>query len=276
MSATDATSSGPAAALPQRALVVDDEASLREVLVTMLEAIGVRADGVASGPEALARLEGGPYDLVITDLVMPRMTGWEVIGAIRERGLGVAVVLASGSISNLEDSRRAEELGVVVLRKPFRIGELAAAVTAAVRRAARAPAEAHVAAPPSLGGAPPAGATAPAGAPPTVVRVLQAMHRASEDLQALVAAVDVVVREQERLATQLARLEAEHKSLRQTHEMLVAAHRVDVAALAELRESQARLVRGQERAHQALVALRDQLDRAIRELGGPGEGGGPG
>lgn len=268
--AVDAGSS-PASPRPRRALVVDDEPSLREVMVTMLETLGVRADAVASGVEALAQLARGSYDLVVTDLVMPRMTGWEVIAAIRERGLGVAVVLASGSISNLEESSRAEDLGVVVLRKPFRIGELAEAVAAATRQAAGAP-------------APPVGATrvpvhpenrqGGALAPEesrSVTQVMQAMRRAAQDLQALFAAVDLMVDERERLASQLGQLQADHEELRRVHEALAAAYRVDVTALAELREAYQRLARGHEQAQQTLVALRDELDRVIRELGPPPE-----
>jgi CheY-like chemotaxis protein len=255
------------APLLRRALVLDDDPALRELMTGMLQSLGIETEAVTSGEEALSRLERERYDLVVTDLVMPRMTGWDVIAAIRERGLGVAIVLASGSVGNV-DSRRARGLGATVLPKPFRVAELKAAVAAAAAWAAAAPE-------PAAG---PAGQVAaegearrgsdPAAVPGSVARVMDTMRRAAQDLQALFAAMDVVVGERQELAARLDQLQVEHDSLRREHDAALASHREDVAALAELREAHDLATRRRHEALETLEALRGQLDRCIRDLRG--------
>jgi hypothetical protein len=65
-------------------LVVDDEASMRHVLTLLLEERGISARACASGEDALAELEARPYDAVVTDVRMPRMSGIELLRRARE------------------------------------------------------------------------------------------------------------------------------------------------------------------------------------------------
>ncbi len=65
-------------------LVVDDEPVNRKVLVHQIAAEGYEIGKAASGPEALARIEEHPYDLVLLDIMMPRMTGYEVCRTLRQ------------------------------------------------------------------------------------------------------------------------------------------------------------------------------------------------
>jgi CheY-like chemotaxis protein len=78
-----------ATALPRRILVVDDDDYLREVLTSGLAEDGYRVDGARDGNEALSMLERHAYDLVLSDLQMPRLDGptlYETLGLRRSPG----------------------------------------------------------------------------------------------------------------------------------------------------------------------------------------------
>lgn len=70
---------------PTRLLIAEDTESVRDVLSRQLEKIGVEADFVFNGQEALKALETGLYGLLITDLHMPELDGYGVVGSIREK-----------------------------------------------------------------------------------------------------------------------------------------------------------------------------------------------
>src|SRR3954468_608307 len=65
-------------------LVVDDHTDNRDVMVRRLEREGFRVVGVASGPDALARVKEGGLSLILLDVMMPGMSGIEVLRAVRE------------------------------------------------------------------------------------------------------------------------------------------------------------------------------------------------
>ncbi len=87
-------------------LVVDDERNQREILGSILRSEGYSPILAGSGPEALRSLEREPVDLVITDLVMPGMTGEELIDAVRARSPAVPIILTSayGTIQTAVDA----------------------------------------------------------------------------------------------------------------------------------------------------------------------------
>jgi len=66
-------------------LLVDDNAVVRDMLVDLVESLGYVADAAGGGAEALALFDQNRYDIVLTDLLMPGMSGWEVLAAIRQR-----------------------------------------------------------------------------------------------------------------------------------------------------------------------------------------------
>jgi CheY-like chemotaxis protein len=88
-----------------RILLVDDLAYVREALAELLRSAGFEVTSAASGPAALQELESRGADLVLTDLYMPEMTGWDLVRAIRgrnttnTRGLPVCVGLYSAVLS---------------------------------------------------------------------------------------------------------------------------------------------------------------------------------
>jgi CheY-like chemotaxis protein/anti-sigma regulatory factor (Ser/Thr protein kinase) len=80
----------------QSILVVDDEESVRRLLVSVLESPGRRIDTAADGAEALARVEATPYDLVLTDVRMPGMDGLELLRRIRHASPSTKVIVMTG------------------------------------------------------------------------------------------------------------------------------------------------------------------------------------
>jgi DNA-binding response OmpR family regulator len=113
-----------------RALVVDDAADLRFLMREVLSRSGVAVEEASSGLDALGRLGSDPPDVVILDVQMPDMDGWETLSAIRrQQGDGMGVILCTVR-SHPADAVRAYELGCdAFLAKPFDIRELAAITT---------------------------------------------------------------------------------------------------------------------------------------------------
>jgi GAF domain-containing protein/ActR/RegA family two-component response regulator len=118
----------PAAPASLRVLVVDDEDVVGAVLGDMLAAGGHRVEVASSGREAIGRFESEPFDLVLTDLAMPEMTGWEVARVIKEKAPGVRIVLVSGfGVELSPEDLRAHGVDLV-LAKPLRLRDIESAV----------------------------------------------------------------------------------------------------------------------------------------------------
>jgi DNA-binding response OmpR family regulator len=113
--------------------VINDDAGVRETVRYLLAEFGYDAQTAGDSTSGLARLEEGGWDLVVTDLAMPKMNGWEVIEAIRQRAPRMPIVLVT-AFSDAEVKRRAREWQVPVVTKPFPITMLKAAVVAALYR----------------------------------------------------------------------------------------------------------------------------------------------
>lgn len=111
-------------------LVVDDEDRLRDVLIAVLESAGYIAAGLGSASEALARFDEFEPDLVILDMMMPGVDGFEFLARLRAEPLRshVPVLISSalgGTLSRAIEPRSAETLGIVgVLTKPVAIDAL--------------------------------------------------------------------------------------------------------------------------------------------------------
>jgi len=105
-------------------LVIDDEEPVREILCDILELAGYRAQAAASGPEGLALLKERKYDLVITDLRMPEMNGWEVARAIKGPQPHLPVVLVTAWGKELTRKQTQGNGIAAVVTKPFRSREI--------------------------------------------------------------------------------------------------------------------------------------------------------
>ncbi|HCF60699.1 MAG TPA: hypothetical protein DFS52_22205 [Myxococcales bacterium] len=104
-----------------RLLVVDDSLDILDSLELVLDDMGYAVDTACSGREALERVRGAAYGLVLCDIGMPEMNGWQVAREIRAVSPGTKVFLLTGVADQIaEDDPR---LGLVhgVLPKPFEI-----------------------------------------------------------------------------------------------------------------------------------------------------------
>jgi two-component system KDP operon response regulator KdpE len=114
-------------------LIVDDEKSLRDFVRRNLEVRSFNTLTAANGLEALALFNTHAVDLVILDVMMPRMDGLETIRRIRQGSLTPIIVLSA--LGEEADKIRALNLGADdYLTKPFGVGELLARLQAVLRR----------------------------------------------------------------------------------------------------------------------------------------------
>jgi len=105
-----------------RILLVDDNTIVRDMLVDLVGSLGYHADAAVGGEEALDLFDRGRYGVVLTDLVMPGMSGWEVLAALRQRDPHIPVVIVTGS--PVVGDPRAAQPGVAVLKKPVDVTTL--------------------------------------------------------------------------------------------------------------------------------------------------------
>jgi signal transduction histidine kinase/ActR/RegA family two-component response regulator len=120
-----------------RILLVEDDPRVRAATVGALEDLDYEPVACSSGAEAIELFQGQEFDLVISDVIMPEMTGPELIRHLKAtHSEDFAVLFVTGYVGEGEgDDLRSHEL----LRKPFTVGALASAVSAALSRTASAP-----------------------------------------------------------------------------------------------------------------------------------------
>lgn len=115
-------------------LVVDDDPHIRHLVEVTLVEEGYIVDQAADGPRALERVSLSPPSLVLLDLNMPGMSGWEVHARLREVHPHLPVVYMTANLRASEDARRHGAAGC--LPKPFDIDELIQVVQHLTRVAA--------------------------------------------------------------------------------------------------------------------------------------------
>ena len=109
-----------------RLLVIDDEPSIRDILQTSLSMQGYEVRVAKDGFDALAQMRGALPDLILTDLKMPNMSGFELLSVVRRRFPQIPTIAISG-----EFEPAAEELGVLAdafVAKPHTPKELFAKI----------------------------------------------------------------------------------------------------------------------------------------------------
>jgi two-component system OmpR family response regulator len=123
-----------------RLLVVEDEPDLRRALARGLADRQFVVDTAADGDHGLSLALGGSYDAIVLDLMLPRLSGWEVLSALRAQGRQTPVLLLTARDA-IEDRVRGLNTGADdYLTKPFALDELVARLRALIRRAAGQPA----------------------------------------------------------------------------------------------------------------------------------------
>ena len=119
------TSSGKLSALAT-VLVVDDESQAREICLSVVEDVGLRARTVSTTEEALAAMDESPVDIVITDLQVPSMGGIELLRHVRQASPHVAVIVLT-QYGTIETAIEATRLGAAdYVMKPFHVEDLRA------------------------------------------------------------------------------------------------------------------------------------------------------
>ena len=113
-------------------LVVDDDDSIRNMLLIVLRQAGFAADAAASGDEALSRLDTTNYSALVLDVVMPGISGIEVMRQMASTGRHTkcVVLMTAGTESLLDDAPPV--LVHTKLRKPFNIKDVVEAVRGCV------------------------------------------------------------------------------------------------------------------------------------------------
>lgn len=121
---------------PGRILLVEDEPGLVLTLTDRLAREGYRVETAGDGEAGLARACGERFDLIVLDVMLPKMNGFDVCRAIRQRGLETPILMLTAR-SQVVDKVVGLKLGADdYLVKPFDMAELLARVEARLRRAA--------------------------------------------------------------------------------------------------------------------------------------------
>ena len=111
-----------------RVLIVDDDDDVRLVAAAMVEEAGYEVESAGGGAAALAALEASDFQLLVTDVVMPGMSGVDLVRRVREKWPALPILFASG-YADLQTF--GEELSEErVLRKPYRLADVAAEIHA--------------------------------------------------------------------------------------------------------------------------------------------------
>ncbi len=116
-----------------RVLVVDDEPAIRALVAKIVERAGYAADVAADGAEAQRRVEEHPdYAVIVLDLMMPQVNGFEFIEFLRQRGARRPAVIVITAAPEMSLTRQLDPQVVhSIVRKPFDISVLADLIAAA-------------------------------------------------------------------------------------------------------------------------------------------------
>ena len=119
-----------------RILYVEDEQLLADAVTHLLKKSGINVDWAADGEEGLNLAKKPVYDAIVLDIMLPKMSGLEILEIIRKQGVKTPVIMLS-ALSEVEDKVKGLEIGADdYLAKPFKTKELIARLNALTRRPA--------------------------------------------------------------------------------------------------------------------------------------------
>ncbi len=117
-----------------RILYVEDEKYLADAVVHLLKKSDIAVDWVADGEAGLELALKPNYDCLVLDIMLPKLSGLEILQAVRRRGITTPVIMLS-ALAEVDDKVHALEAGADdYLAKPFKVTELAARLKALQRR----------------------------------------------------------------------------------------------------------------------------------------------
>jgi CheY-like chemotaxis protein len=114
-----------------KVLVIEDEPQIRDIFAEFVELLGHEAEVAVDGRDGLARFDPLVHKIVVTDFLMPGLTGLEIAEAIRARSRTTPIVMISGSAAP-QDERRAGQAGLRFLHKPISFEQFAAMIAEVV------------------------------------------------------------------------------------------------------------------------------------------------
>ena len=115
-------------------LVVDDERFLREAIAASLRYLGFTVTTAATGGDALRLVRGHPFDLVVLDVILPDVDGFEVVRRVRGDGVQVPVIFLTARDARADKVKGLTLGGDDYITKPFGLDELAARIRTVLRR----------------------------------------------------------------------------------------------------------------------------------------------
>jgi len=115
-----------------RILVIDDEDSVRDILSRMLTAKGHQVVAASNGQEGIDQFKSGPFDVVFTDLGMPKISGWEVGKAVKKINPAVPVAMITGWGMELNREKMTENGIDLIISKPFNMEQVTQLVSEAI------------------------------------------------------------------------------------------------------------------------------------------------
>ncbi len=115
-----------------RILVIDDEDSVRDVLSRMLKAKGHQVAVASNGEEGIERFRSEPFDLVFTDLGMPKLSGWDVGKTIKTINPKVPIAMITGWGVELDRGKLSESGIDLIVSKPFNFDQVVNLVSEAM------------------------------------------------------------------------------------------------------------------------------------------------
>jgi DNA-binding response OmpR family regulator len=116
-----------------RILLADDEPSLLQFMTVVLARSGYHVDAVKDGAIAWAALQARPYDLLITDHQMPKVTGVELVKTLRSARMTLPVVMVTGTLPAHELAQNPSLQLAAMLEKPFAVADFLATVENVLR-----------------------------------------------------------------------------------------------------------------------------------------------
>jgi CheY-like chemotaxis protein len=109
---------------PKRILVVDDDGSIVRLVATILRRERYDVDTATGGREALTMIERTPYDVIVLDLMMPEVSGLDVLRSFHDRAPNIKCIVIMSAASSLDIERAINPNVFAALRKPFEISAL--------------------------------------------------------------------------------------------------------------------------------------------------------
>jgi DNA-binding NtrC family response regulator len=124
---------------PKRILVVDDDGSILRLIAAILRREHYDVDTAGGGREALAKIDVNQYDVIVLDLMMPEVSGLDVLKSLHLRLPQVKCVVILSAASSFGVAAAIHPNVFVALRKPFDNAELTKAVAACIEAASNVP-----------------------------------------------------------------------------------------------------------------------------------------